>query len=763
MRTTSILSRLHRSIRWKSTIPSVTTVPPFPVESKQPAPVTPANDHLRRIFDDYSYFSKQNTTFPKVGLFSNEFLKLPSGLIEFSHHLLAVAKQLVEEMLASATTDRGKVTYIRKLDQLLDALCRVIDVAEFIRVAHPLERWVEAAQQTHEMMFEYMNQLNTNVELYTHLRDILATPEVCDHLTNEEIQVGEYLKQDFERLGIAMDPKTRENFVIITQKISVLGSMFNSNVGDLAQYLVEAPLFEIKQLDDQLQHDIMAYQLKFAQKPAPGSVHVPLVGNIPSRILGTSSCADLRQRVWVAIHNSSPEQIDILNKILMYRAYLANILGYPSFAHYQLEHKMAKLPENVKAFLVNLQQKLVGKLVGNKAKVGKVTEELRQLYQAKPEARKMASDREIIDMIKPWDRDYLMQQQHQPEQQLPPISPYLSVGTVIAGLSRLFELIYNVEFVPVATSRGETWDPQVRKIMVKDKSTNLALGYLYLDFWLQKVLPSHFTIVCLRRLNLDLGDNIEGQVQLDKQKKYQLPVILLVCNFSASLKRTTLLSLEQVDTIFHEMGHAMHLMIGHTELHNLSGTRCLTDFVELPSVLMELFSRDPRVLCQIARHYKTGEPLPQQLLEKHQQQKVILNSCEEFMQLKMAMLDQVLHDESVIQNIDSFDLTPVYHDIEQKLRVFADTKSTWHGKFPHLFSYGLVYYSYLLDRAIAERVYSELFEADPWSAEAGNRYKNAILKWGGTRDPWLCLADALNDAELAMGDAQAMEKLGSCK
>lgn len=722
--------------------------------------VPATNDHLRRIFDDYSYFSGFNSSFPKAGLFGNNYLKTPKGLLEFSQDSLNRAKLLVHDLLSTAHTEEGKLAYIRRLDQLSDVLCRVIDVAEFIRVAHPQKQWIDAAQQTHEVMFEYMNQLNTNVELYTHLRDILADPEVCDQLTEEEIQVGEYLKQDFERLGIHMDPETRDNFVAITQQILVLGSMFNSNVGELAEYSVQVPLYEVKQLDLLLQQEIMSYQLRFASKPSQGHAHIPLVGNIPYRILSMCPLEGLRKRVWIALHNSKPDQIKTLNLILQYRAYLAHMLGFPSFAAYQLEHKMARLPENVMTFLKNLQLKLVGSQVGNNSRPGGVMDELRKLYSHKEGARALASNGEVMDAIKPWDRDYLVrQQQRQPEEPLPSISPYLSVGTVISGLSRLFELIYNVEFDPVPTNRGETWDLQVRKVAVHDRASQKTIGYLYLDFWLTKVLPSHFTIVCLRKINTDFGDDVRGQVFMDDTEKYQLPVILLVCNFASSPKSTTLLTLEQVDTIFHEMGHAMHLMIGRTDLHNLSGTRCSTDFVELPSVLMELFARDPRVLCTIAKHYQTGEALPVELLEKQQQDKVMLNNCEEFMQLKMAMLDQLLHNSDVIKNIENFDSTPIYHDLERGLRIFADVDSTWHGKFPHLFSYGSVYYSYLLDRAIAERVWKELFANDPWSREAGERYKNSILKWGGTRDPWLCLADALDDPELAAGDSHAMEKI----
>ena len=221
-------------------------------------------------------------------------------------------------------------------------------------------------------------------------------------------------------------------------------------------------------------------------------------------------------------------------------------------------------------------------------------DELKLLNEFKDEKKEYQDNDSLIESIKPWDRDLLLSRMQKNKQQdnavaQSKISEYFSVGTVIAGLNKLFESLYNVSFVPEATLKGEVWENnQVRKLKVIDNKSDMLLGYLYLDFWSPKVMPSHFTIVCLRRLHSWENEAEYSQnVQLDG--KYQLPVISLVCNFRDQSHRSgpTLLSLDQVDTIFHEMGHAMHSMIGRTELHNLSGTRCATDFVEIPSVLMD--------------------------------------------------------------------------------------------------------------------------------------------------------------------------------
>lgn len=751
-----------------------------------------SHDHLRRVFDSQRYFNFFNSenafvfqnsglfSGPKVGLFNNQELTTPHGLVAFSKSSLKVAKELVASMIDEAKSSKaGRIEYIKKLDQLSDILCRVIDVAEFVRVSHPSQRWVNAAQQTHEIMFEYMNVLNTTVELYEILLDILDDPQITRNLTEEEIQVGEYLKQDFERSGIAMDPQTRDNFVSITQQISLLGSQFNNEVQALDSLWCEVPrdLFNTIENKD-LKAEILSFQSSAPSKH-PSSVLIPLMGHIPSSLLLTCKSELVRKSVWIALHNSSKSQMSTLNDFVKYRALLAHMLGYRSFAHYQLEHKMAKTPENVITFLSNLQKGLISKKDG-------VVDEIKKLYDLKEDFDPNASAEDIISGVKPWDRDYLLSKlelsRTDVTESTENISEYLSVGTIISGLSQLFESIYNVKLVPVATLKGETWDQtQVRKLKVYDQSLEKTLGYLYLDFWSPKVLPSHFTIVCLRKLNTDIGTEspavMRRMVHLDEKEKHQLPVIFLACNFLRPTDTTigrfagiendkpTLLTLEQVDTIFHEMGHAMHSMIGRTDLHNLSGTRCLTDFVELPSVLMESFSRDPRVLCRIAKHYETDQPLSEEVLKQHQSRRVILDECETFMQSKMALLDQVLHSEDVVRFLaqdgdKDFDSTAVYHSLESKLKVFADMWLTWHGKFPHLFSYGAVYYSYLLDRAIAEKIWKGLFAEDPWSRSAGEKYRESVLKWGGTRDPWECLADALNNKELAKGDSRAMEIIG---
>lgn len=729
---------------------------------------------LKKVFDDEKFFNKFHKK-DVVGLFKNECLSSPGALIDFSKDSLVISKKLVSDML-DIHNENDKLTYIKKLDQLSDILCRVIDVAEFIRNGHPEQAWTDAAQQVHEICYEYMNQLNTNVELYTTLKDILEDKTITSKLTEEEIKVGEYLKEDFEKSGIHMDNESRNQFVNLTQEISLIGANYSNGINSLDSYWCAVEKYEFEKIQNlALQNDILRYQLKVPQemkKANPNSVFIPLADYIPYSILSDCSYEPIRRKVWIAYHNSSKDQIQLLNAFVKYRAVLAKMLGFDSYAHHQLQYKMAKTPENVMAFLTKIQNSLLDPK--NNEDGNGLINEIKSLYKYKDDADFSLTNEEIFNEIRPWDRDYLLHKwtsdQHE---NLQDIRPFLSVGTVVAGLSKLFTSIYGIELIAEPASKGETWDKQVRKLKVFDVDNNKILGYIYVDFWSPKVYPSHFTIAGSRKLNTDIGtESLEltkSQAQLDETDTYQLPIISLVFNFqkNTSLFKTepSLLTLDQVETIFHEMGHAMHSMVGKTDLQNLSGTRAVTDFVELPSVLMESFAKDPRVLCDIAEHYLTGEKLTPELLQQHQNHRVLLYKTEIFMQSKMALLDQYLHNSDTVEvianNFDHFDTTPIYHSLESKSKIFTDNWSTWHGKFLHLFSYGSVYYSYLLDRAIADKVYKGLFEHDPWNRQAGEKYKQSILKWGGTRDPWICLADALDNKDLAPGDSKSMEIIGS--
>lgn len=201
-------------------------------------------------------------------------------------------------------------------------------------------------------------------------------------------------------------------------------------------------------------------------------------------------------------------------------------------------------------------------------------------------------------------------------------------------------------------------------------------------------------------------------------------------------------------------------MIGRTEYHNVSGTRCATDFVELPSILMEHFVKAPEVLSLFAEHHQTGQALPMSLLDAHMSLQQSFAALETHAQIVMALLDQRYH---YLSPGDAVDSTAEYNSLQEHVGVIPPVDGTaWQTQFGHLFGYGATYYSYLFDRAIAGKVFSTLFK-DPLSRDGGDEFKNKLLKWGGGRDPWEMVGDVVGGEEgeaVAKGDEKAMEIVG---
>ncbi len=206
--------------------------------------------------------------------------------------------------------------------------------------------------------------------------------------------------------------------------------------------------------------------------------------------------------------------------------------------------------------------------------------------------------------------------------------------------------------------------------------------------------------------------------------------------------------------LIHRTSHTA--MVGQTEYQNVSGTRCATDFVELPSILMEHFLTSPPVLSLFDRD---GTFAIRQTGIQHEDP---CRSIDTHTQILLAMLDQRYHSPAV--NTGAFDSTSSLAELCSTHGLIPYVPgTTWQTQFGHLFGYGATYYSYLFDRAIASRVWRKLFNHDPLNRETGEKYKEEVLAYGGAKDPWEMVGVLLDSPELAVGDAEAMSEVGRWK
>lgn len=396
-----------------------------------------------------------------------------------------------------------------------------------------------------------------------------------------------------------------------------------------------------------------------------------------------------------------------------------------------------------------------------------------------------------LPTIQAWDRDYYCP----PEAPAPPIPlPSLTPGTVFMALSRLFRHLYGVTLRPTDAALGEVWHRDVRKLEVVDEDAGI-IGWIYADLFARRGKASgaaHYTVRCSRRTDDDdpeadiiplnhMDNSVQLSLEFDKgnrrrlkgiEGEFQLPVVVLLCEFMppSATRGAAPLQWYEVQTLFHEMGHAIHCktlllsqesvltfylaMIGRTEYHNVSGTRCATDFVELPSILMEHFLNSPTVLGLFDLN-SMNTPVAR----APNNHKDPCHSIDTHTQILLAVLDQQYH--STLPLDSTFSSTAVYNNLQCVNGLIPPVDGTsWQTQFGHLYGYGATYYSYLLDRAFASRVWSQMFSPDPLNRLTGERYKNEVLRFGGGRDPWKMVSSLLASPELEVGDAESMREVG---
>ncbi|OCF36539.1 mitochondrial intermediate peptidase 2 [Kwoniella heveanensis BCC8398] len=749
-----------------------------------------------------------STKQPPRGLFLFPPLTDPSNLVALTERTLVQASAIVERICNAPQDPSGKELrlVVKNLDRLSDVLCGVIDMCELVRNVHPDKEWVAESDRAYETLCSFMNELNTSTGLYESLLQAVSHPHPSP-LSAAELKVAQTFISDFERSGIHLPPAARAKFVRLSDSLLSLGRTFLSfaSSGPSSTPLVELPDPEklLAGMGSQFIDSLPRRKRGGSAFVVPGSWEAQMIARYARE-------GEARRLVYVGGMREDPERVAVLESMLRERAELANVLGKETWADVALTDKMAKNPTNVLGFLSSLAQH-------HKPSAASDVATLQRLKATTLTGNYYDPSNGSTGHLPPlyaWDRDYFAEKYMStlaPTSSLPPITPYLSTGTAMAGLSSIFTNLYGISFVPRPVSYGEVWHPSVRRLDVVDENEG-TIGVIYCDLFSRPGKPpsaAHYTVRCSRRVDDDdvLGDGlaegwdesygggleVEGERLKGKEGRYQLPIVVLTTDFgSVDNGRPALLGWNDLETLFHEMGHAIHSMIGRTEFHNVSGTRCATDFVELPSILMEHFVSSPAVLSTFARHYATDEPIPVGLIQAHLGINQSLAALETHGQITMAMLDQKYHCISHSHGSASGDVdsTRIWHDLQREIGVVPPVEGTaWQTQFGHLYGYGATYYSYLFDRAIAGKVWSTLFDTTAnannkskhtgasagvgdgegiLSREGGEKLKEKVLKWGGGKDPWVMVGDVIGSGasaskeseEVSRGDERAMEIVG---
>lgn len=622
----------------------------------------------------------------ETGLFGIPELKTENGFNILKNRALTEVDVLIKE----ATSKDRKRKMVEIFDELSNTLCKVADMAEFIRIAHPDEQYVRAAEDACITISGVVEKLNTHRELYDSLKhvtnngDTQVTSNIDDH-------VAKLFLFDFEQCGIHLLEKQRRRVVELNDYILQVGQKFMA--GAVIPRTVNA---------DMLPDVIRQY-------------FVTENGQILVQGFYTdSSNTAVREAAYKLFLLPDKEQEYLLHELLHSRHLLAESCEFESYAYRAVKGSTVKSPIVVREFLNILNDNLQPK----------ATQDFQKMQKMKN------AESCIKQELMPWDTPYFMAKAKKTwlNTSTTEFTPYFSLGACMEGLNFLTQSLYRVRLESVPVLSGEVWANNVHKLAVIDEEEG-TLGYIYCDFYERAGKP-----------NQDCHFTIQGGKQLSDDS-YQIPIVVLMLSLPhPRWSNPCLLSPSSVDNLFHEMGHALHSMLGRTKYQHVTGTRCSTDFAEVPSVLMEYFASDPRVVSKFAKHFQTQEPMPENLLHKLCASKNIFYASELQNQVFYSMLDQVYHSGKLIKST-----TEILEDVQKEYYGLPYVKNTaWQLRFSHLVGYGAKYYSYLISRAIAAWIWQTYFHNDPFCQSAGNRYRRECLAHGGGKPASLLVSDFLN-------------------
>jgi peptidyl-dipeptidase Dcp len=557
-------------------------------------------------------------------------------------------------------------------------------------------------------MARHWNPISMDARLFARvsaLRDQAARLS----LTPEQARLLERNWTSFHRAGAGLSEAAKARTAQINERLAHLSTAFSHHLlGDEQDWTMELGEADLAGLSESF---IASARAAAEERGLPGKMVVTLSRSSVEPFLKSSGRRDLRERVFKAFTargdngNANDNSATIL-EVLKLREERANLLGYPTFAAYRLEDSMAKTPENVRDLLERVWKPARARAMADR-------DALQSLIAEEGGNFKLAA----------WDWRYYAEKLRQRRANFDDaaIKPYLALDHMIDAAfdcaTRLFGLTFSErKDIPV-------WHPDVRVWEVKDK-TGKHQALFYGDYFARPSKRSGAWMTSLRD-----QQKLDGNIQ---------PLIINVCNFSKGVDgEPSLLSPDDARTLFHEFGHGLHGMLSNVFYPSLAGTSVFTDFVELPSQLYEHWQEQPQVLQKFARHYQTGEPLPEDLLKRFIAARKFNQGFATVEFVSSALMDLEFHSQPAasITDVHAFEKQEL-----EKIGMPAEISLRHRPQqFGHIFSgdhYAAGYYSYM---------WSEVMDADAFGAfeEAHNIFDPAVAKRlhddiyssGGSRDP----------------------------
>ena len=619
---------------------------------------------------------------------------------------IEIAKAEIDKIINNSEEANFKNTTVA-LDFTGEKLNRITSIFFNLNAAETNDEIQKIAQEVSPWLTAFKNDITLNEDLFKKVKSVFDNRETLN-LTPEQAMLLDKQYKSFARNGANLNETDKIKLRKIDAKLSKLSLQFGENV------LAETNAFEMHLTDENDLAGLPDSVRESAREVAKSKEKKGWVFTLdyPSYVpfLTYAENRELRKKMAIAagkkaFQNNEFNNEKIVLEIVNLRHQRANLLGYKTHAHFVLEERMAESPEKVIEFSNNLLEK---------AKPAAIKEfENLENYAKKTDK---------IDQLQKWDGAYysekLKKELFDLDQEL--LKPYFKLENVIAGVFTIANRLYDLNFEE--TSDLDKYHEDVKTYRVTDNNGKF-ISIFYADFHPRKGKRNGAWMTSYK-------------AQQIKNKINERPQVSIVCNFTKPTEtKPSLLTFNEVTTLFHEFGHALHGMLADTTYGSLSGTSVSWDFVELPSQILENWCYEKEALELFAKHYKTGEVIPMKYIEKIKESASFHEGMQTLRQLSFGLLDMKWHGQnpSKIVSIKEFEneafaTTKLYPD------VIENSMST---AFSHIFQggYSAGYYSYKWAEVLDADAFEYFLEKGIFNKEVASKFKENILSKGGTEKP----------------------------
>ena len=619
---------------------------------------------------------------------------------------IETAKNEIDQIVENEAAPTFENT-IEALDYTGEELDRISSIFFNLNAAETNEEIQKIAQEVSPLLTEFSNDVALNTALFDRVKSVYNTKASLS-LTEEQKTLLDKKYKGFSRNGANLNAEQKEILRAIDKEQSQLQLTFGENIlAETNRY--EFLITEVSDLEGLPEGAIEAAKQMAEEKDKKGWL---LTLDYPSYVpfMTYAKNRDLRKELALAFgqkgfQNDSLDNQAIVLKITQLRYKRAQLLGYETHAHFVLEERMAKTPETVRTFLEDLLEKA-------QPAAKKEFEELENF----------AKNLDNIDRLEKWDSAYYSEKLKQErfnfdDEQL---KPYFKLENVIEGAFTVAQKLFGLQFVQ--TNTIDTYHKDVMTYKVEDSKQNLV-AIFYADFFPRAGKRNGAWMTSYKS-------------QYVKDTKNERPHVSIVCNFTKPTStKPSLLTFNEVTTLFHEFGHALHGMLADTIYPSLSGTSVAWDFVELPSQIMENWCYEKEALALFAKHYETGESIPMELIDKIKAASTFQQGMQTLRQLSFGLLDMSWHgvDPTEITNVKQYE-TAAFLETQLFPDVAENCMST---AFAHIFQggYSSGYYSYKWAEVLDADAFEYFKENDLFDPEIAAAFKTHVLSKGGTQDP----------------------------